>query len=125
MVPVYVLQCVAVNCNVLQCVAVCCSELQCVALDQGFLMSYAALLFIRRSTLHTPLYSSYAALLTHTPQHLHIHHLGSSRGAKACGVSPAKCPAKSPAKKIAPQESKLGLPNSSQLQLALAIFAGP
>ena len=56
MVPVYVLQCVAVNCNVLQCVAVCCSELQCVAVDQGFLMSYAALLFIRRSTLHTPLY---------------------------------------------------------------------
>jgi len=45
--------------------------------------------------------------------------LGSSRGAfcgaKFAGLSPAKCPAKSPAKNIAPQKSKLGLPNSSKL----------
>jgi len=34
-------------------------------------------------------------------------------GLKPTGLSPAKCPAKSPAKRIAPQKSKLGLPNSS------------
>jgi len=33
LVPVCVLQCVAVCCSVLQCVAVCCSVLQCVAVS--------------------------------------------------------------------------------------------
>jgi len=40
---------------------------------------------------------------------------------KLAGLISAKCPMKSPATKIAPQKSKLGLPNSSQL--APVIFA--
>jgi len=36
-------------------------------------------------------------------------------GLKLAGLGPAKCHAESPTKKIAPQKSKLGLPNSSQL----------
>jgi len=44
-------------------------------------------------------------------------------GLKLAGLSPAKCPAESPAKKTAPQKSKIGPPNSSQL--ASAIFARP
>ena len=48
---------------------------------------------------------------------------GPFAGLKLAGVSPANCPTESPAKKIAPQKSKLGLPNSSQH--APAIFARP